>query len=128
MDLVGVLRRGGPPGADRPDRLVGDHELRHLPRRQSSQPDLQLAPHHRLDLTPITFVELLPDAEHWSQALSGDRRHLSPHRLVRVAEDMAAFGVPCQHEGRAGVAGHRRRDRASKGARCFPVDVLDSQL
>ena len=72
--LAGLRRRGVAAGADRPDRLVGDHERGDLVAGQAveARPDLPVE-HRRASRSPSRSVERLADADD-RRELGGDAR------------------------------------------------------
>src|SRR5690554_2051738 len=62
VHLLRRLRRGGPPGADRPDGLVGDDDAIGRERGHDRRERVDLAPDHRLGLPRFPLLEGLPDA------------------------------------------------------------------
>ena len=123
--LLGLLGGRVAPGADRPDRLVGDHDLGEAARRTLGQVGLELASKHRLGLT---------------------RRRARPRSLRRRGSASApprAPPAPCapaprrsRRTGRGARSGrgstpstpssveHRGRDLAGERARRLLVHVL----
>src|SRR5207247_11349155 len=61
--LAGLRRGGGLAGPDRPDRLVGDHDLRALVLVNARQCLRQLRSQHRLGLIAGALVPRLANAE-----------------------------------------------------------------
>ena len=119
--LVRLLRhlgRGGLPGADRPDRLVGDHEvvvgLEHA----------DLAAEDVVGLARLALGQGLADAgDHVQPALQ--RGAAAPRDgLVGLAEVLAAFRVADERAVDAELAEHRRGDLAGERAFALPVAVL----
>jgi hypothetical protein len=61
--LAGLLRRGVPARADRPDRLVGEHERPDLVARQAVEGHADLPVQHRERLARLALLERLADAD-----------------------------------------------------------------
>ena len=71
------LRRGGvAPGADRPDRLVGDDEPGDLIAGQAVEARLDLAIEHRQRFVALPFVERFSDADDRGQLRAERRQQL----------------------------------------------------
>ena len=117
------LRRGRvPPGADRPDRLVGDDESGGA-RRQAIEAVLDLPIEHRERFVPLALLERLADADDRRQA-AGDRRgHLAVDDRIGFAEQPPPLGVADDHvlaPASLSIGGHLAGERAF----ALPVDVL----
>ena len=63
MDLLGLFRGGHLAGADGPDRLVGDHDRRHLLGRQPGQRAVELAPDDLRGLARLALGQQFADAD-----------------------------------------------------------------
>ena len=85
------LRLGGIPArADRPDRLVGDHQplrVGHLLRRQL----VKLPLHDRQRLPGVALFEFFADAMNQHQPTCIDRGGLLPNQFARFAQHVPAF-------------------------------------
>ena len=84
-DLLCVLRRGHLAGADRPDRLVGDYQARHLGRRQPGEAAIELDRRKIRDrIAELRGLrdELPPD--HAAALLSAAGTHETWHELVHA--------------------------------------------
>src|SRR5580765_2467828 len=87
--LLRLLGRRGAAGADRPDRLVGDHGARDRAAIDAGQVRLKLLLEHCIGLPGIACILALADAEDWLQAGGQRRRNLARQRLVGLAEELA---------------------------------------
>ena len=120
--LLGQRGRGGLAGADRPDRLVCDHELLVRARRERDRLDLDLQ--DELGVAGLALLERLADAgDHGKTGLERGPRAAGDH-LVRVAEEVPPLRVADERPLDAELEQHRRRDLAGVGTARLPVDVL----
>ena len=118
MRVLRDLRSRGLAGPDRPHRLVGDDQP--LVRRDAGE----LALEHRLRLPCLALGLRLTDAGDDVQARLESRLRPSPDRLVRLAKELPALGVPDDGARHAEFGEHRRRYLARERALELPVDVL----
>ena len=114
MHLGDIRGRRGQSGADRPHRLVGDHEV--LRRRtvrdravELRADDVECPARHALILG-------LADADDRDQAGAPGRLRLGVHGGIRLAVINAALRVADDHGARAGVLQHFGRDVARESA------------
>src|SRR4051794_564517 len=120
--LPSLARAGGLVGADRPDRLVGDHEALAL---ADGVPDrLDLDAEHELHLSRLALLERLADASDHAQAVLQGGERAARHRLVGLTEVLAPLGVADNRARDAELEQHRRRHLPGEGAVCGPVHVL----
>ena len=114
MKRVRLLRQVGRrrlAGADRPDRLVGDHELLVLAGGEGDRLDLDLE--HELGVARLALLERLADAGDHAEP-GFERRPGAPgDALVGLAEELAPLRVPDERA-------LRRRARAASAARPRP--------
>ncbi len=125
MRSLGHRRRGRLAGADRPDRLVGDHDTGGLRPRALRPGRGRAGPERRTSVAPASrSASRLPDAEDRVETDRQRRRHLLGQRLVRLAEELAPLGVAEEDAGRAGVGEHRHRNLARVRAALGLMAVL----
>src|SRR2546425_9354037 len=119
------LPRGrGAARADRPDRLVGDHAPGDLGGRGAGEGARHLPLDDRGGRVGVPLGERLADADGRRELGGEDGVQAAVHRLVGLAEVLAALGVPDDDVRAPRLAQHRRRDLAGVGALRLPVDVL----
>src|SRR5690242_6346107 len=80
--LLGLPGGRRAPGADRPDRLVGDDDRAQVPGLDPLEVGAQLALEHRLGLARVARLLALADAEDRLEAGRERRRDLPGKRLV----------------------------------------------
>ena len=115
--LLGLLGRRHPPGADRPDRLVRDHDLAELlGRRRLARSSWTWWRSLRSVSPRLALLLGLAHAQDRHQAGRERRRDLQRERPVGLAEQLAALGVAEDHAVDAELDQHRRRDLAGEGA------------
>ena len=115
----GLLGRRGAAGADRPDRLVGDHDLGEVGSASTlGEVGLELALEHRLGLVRRRAASSVsPTQRIGSSPAASAAGDLARQRLVGLAEELAALGVAEDDRLDAELDQHRRRDLAGEGAR-----------
>ena len=115
--LLGDLRRRGAAGADRPDRLVGDHELAAARGRHPGEAarELALEPRRRSGPPRAARATRRRRRSAGSRA-SSSRARLARHVVVGLAEQRAALAVADDRVAAAGRREHPRRDLAGEGA------------
>ena len=86
-----LLGGGGPAGSDRPDGLVGDHEVVVLAGGEGDRLDLDLQ--HELHVARLALLERLADARDHAEARLECRTRAARDHLVRLAEQLPALGV-----------------------------------
>ena len=119
--LARLLGRRGLAGADRPDRLVGDHQPLVRAGRLGNRLDLE--PQHEHHLPGLALLERLADAGDHAQPVperGAGRRAMS--RRSRRSTAAAPSGRRSRRDAELGQ--HRRRDFAGEGALVGPVHVL----
>ena len=120
-------RGGGQPGADGPDRLVGDDRALERLRARQVEHGFQLLEDAELGLPVPALLLGLTHAEHRDQACVLGRDELAGHEfaalvVVLPALAMAHQAIACTH-----VDQHRRRDFAGIGALLVAADVLRAE-
>ncbi|MDZ7630466.1 MAG: hypothetical protein U5K74_03640 [Gemmatimonadaceae bacterium] len=116
---------GSPAGADRPDRLVGEHHRGDLRLVDAGDARAKLTQHGGFGVARVTLGEELTDAQHRCQPRAEGRLHLEVRLRVRLTEDVPALRMPDQDVRRAGVPRHRRGILARERALVLVMDVLD---
>ena len=116
--LLGDLRRRRAPGADRPHRLVGDHEP--LVLRESRD----LAFEHRFGLLGLALCLGLPHARDDRETRLERGVDSQPHGVVGLAEVLPALGMADEGSLHAELEQHRRGHLAREGTFELPVHVL----
>ena len=119
-----LRRRRVAPGADRPDGLVGNHQLTDLLRRQVIQALLDLTVEHLERLVALALVQRLADAGDRRQAGGKRRVHLPVHHRIGLAEQRPPLGVADDDVLGAGFADHRTADLAGERPLALPVKIL----
>ena len=125
VDFLGLRGRRRAAGADRPDRLVRDHEALRGDRAVDA---VEAARELRVDdverAAAVALGEHLADAHDRAEPGRERGARFLADALVRVAEELAALAVTDDRPGRAGVGEQRRRDLAGERAARFPEAVL----
>src|SRR2546421_4822540 len=121
MDLRGILRCRIAARANRPHRLIGDgHVCLHArPERR-----VELPCHHRKRLACLALREGLAHAQYRVQAGADRSRDFLGGLFVRLAEHVAALGVPDQRCASARLSREGTGDRARESAFRLPMNVL----
>ena len=124
---LGDLRHGRrAPGADRPDRLVGDSEL--LGREPIRQRARELARDHGERLARVALGQRLADADDGARApRAAPPRTLAAHQRVALAMIGAALGMAEDDVAAAGIAQHRGADVAGMRALLGRVAILAAE-
>src|SRR5215468_12376472 len=91
--LLRVLRRGDLAGADRPHRLVGDHDVSGLLGRDPGQVGVELGHAVRDVLPGLPHGQSLAHAQDRDQAMPERRPHLRVDQCVVLAVVLAPLGV-----------------------------------
>src|SRR5262245_13881435 len=125
--LSGVRRLGVAARADRPDRLVRDHDVGGVLRPDAAQGHAHLRGHAILGRPHVALLQGLADAQDRRHAVGEHRSHFLVHGLVRVAEHRAALGMPNHDVGDLERLEHRGRDLAGERPLVLPVDVLGAE-
>ena len=126
--LLGLLGGGHLAGPDRPDRLVGDHDVAEPLGVDARQVLLDLMAELALGVAALALLLGLADAQHRQQPGVERGRHLLGQRPVGLAEQLAPLGVPEDHAVHADLGQHRRRDLAGERALVRVVHVLGEDL
>jgi hypothetical protein len=122
MDLLDIPGRRGEPGSDRPDRLIGHHQV--VGARSIRQRMGKLVATNLKRLTGVALPLGLPDADDGQETGSPDRLRLLTHQGVALAMVGAAFGMADDNCAGAGVRKHFGREIAGMGAGRLGVAVL----
>src|SRR5579859_217002 len=118
---VGILRRRGAAGADRPDRLVRDDDRRQVVDAVKRGPNL--AGDDDFGLTALLLFETFAHTDdRYERVLEGRLDLAADQRIILVAV-LAAFGVAKNDIGREALE-HPRGDLTGEGAPGFGVQVL----
>ena len=128
MDLLSLIGRGGLAGADRPHRLVRNHELVAISGGDILEADVHLALDDFVELSGFALLERLADAHDCGEACSNDGAGALVDGLVRHAEVLATLGVADNDILGTSIDEHSRGDLARVGAARLPVGVLGTSL
>ena len=109
VNFFRLLRRGILARADRPHRLVGDHDLPKLLGGQAGERALELAANDPHGLLRLPLGQRFTEADDGSQPGLQGRVDLVVDLGVGLAEDVAAFAVAEDHVSAAEILQHRRR-------------------
>src|SRR5262245_2982140 len=110
VHLLGGLRRRGPAGADRPDRLVGDHELGRARLGHQREAARELAGHDVDRAAGLALLERLADAHDRRDPGREQRRGLVRYVRVALAVVGAALAVADDRIATAELREHRGGD------------------
>ena len=124
MHFLRHCRRRRLAGADRPDRLVGQHQLRHGIRTHHFQHRVELGADHGLRGARLALAQRFADAHDRGQAGIQRRPGLARDEVVRFAMVGAALGVADDHVTATEILQHRGTDFAGEGAARLGRDVL----
>src|SRR5450759_5117690 len=125
--FVSVLRVGTLAGADRPHRLVRDHQAGRIVGRTVGQARLDLRAHDLVRGPGVVVVGQLPDAHDHVELAAKRGRRLPGHHLIRLAKVDAALRV-AGDDPVAPTLQHRGRDLARIRTRKLPEAVLRTEL
>ena len=117
-----LVAGGRAPGADRPDRLVGDDQPVGGGIARQAAFELGREPLQRPPGQP--FLLGLADAEHDQEPVRQRRLGLGAHDRIGLAQPMPPLGVPDDHGLGPRILEHRRADRAGEGTLGLLVAVL----
>ena len=116
VDFLGEFGRGGLAGADRPDRLVGDHDVRRAVHRHEREALLDLRADDRKRLAGLALLVGFAAADDRSNAGVEQRFGLPGHECVVFTEECAALAVADDRVAAAQFDQHRWRDLARERA------------
>ena len=122
MNLLDISRRRRQPGADRPDRLIGHHQIGR--RRAVRQRTRELPAADIQRLAGIALLLGLADADDRDQPRPPGRFRLLPDQRVGLAMVGAPLGMPDDDGAGAGIRQHFRREIAGMGARRLRMAIL----
>src|SRR5450830_1146755 len=122
MRLGHVGRCRGQSGADRPDRLVREHQIG--ARTAIGQRAIELAADHRQGLPALALGALFADANNREQTRAACGHGLGAHLGVGFMMVGAAFGMPDNHRHGTGVLEHFGGDIAGMGAGRLRMAIL----
>ena len=117
-----LLGRGGLAGADRPHRLVGDHEPLVLAGGERDRLDLDLE--HELGVAGLALLQRLADAGDHAEPGFERGARAAGDGLVALAEQLPTLRVADERALDAELEQHLGRDLAGVGALRLPVHVL----
>ena len=126
--VLGLLGRGHQPGADGPDRLIGDDDVAQARAVELLEALLHLVAQLALGVAGLALVLGLADAEDRLQAGVERGRDLLRQRAVGLVVVLAALGVAEHDAVDVELGEHRRRDLAREGAGGRLVHVLRVDL
>ena len=124
MDFLRLVGSRRAAGADRPDGLISDDELRAVGGRNVLEADVHLADDDFLELAGVALLERLADADDGGEACGDRGPGTQVDGLVGLAEVLAALAVADDDVLRARVKQHPRRNLARVRAGLLPVAVL----
>ena len=122
VHLGDICRRRGQPGADRPDRLVGDDEIGRARRLGNRAAQLPADDGERL--ARLALALRLADADDGGKPGAMGGRGLGADLGVLLAVVLAALGMADDREGRPGIGEHLGGDVAGEGAGFLGVAIL----
>src|SRR5262245_66295169 len=94
VHLLGLLRRGNPARADRPNRFLGNDEAAHSSGIAPLQSVAHLPVNHVEGLSRFALLQRLTDAHDRHQPLALCALYLFVDGLVRLTEVPPTLGVP----------------------------------
>lgn len=127
MNLLGLLRGRGFPGAYGPDRLVGNHGLAERGNPGEIQHGIELGTDNRLGLPAFAMLQQLANAENRQQARRLRGNELARDPLVRFRVVLASFGMTDQHVIAADVLQHRAGHFAGIGTLRMFAEILRTE-
>ena len=104
MNLLNIFGRRGQAGADRPNRLIGHHQI--VGPRAVRQRDVELPAADVEGMTGIALALGFADADDRGEAGAPDRLRLLPNQHVGLAVVGAALGVADNDDARPGIRQH----------------------
>ncbi len=126
MDLGDLAERRGAPGADCPDRFVGDHRVGARRRVRDGARKLRADDIERA--SRVAVIARLSQADDGDKARGQRRLGLGADQRVGFAVIGAAFGMAEDHMACARVAQHRGRNVACMRARGGAVAILAAKM
>ena len=93
MHFLGLLGRGDPAGADRPNRLVGDHQPADLLRRNAGQRAVELPADHFVRAAGFAIGQQLADANDRRQPGGQCGQQLLVHLGIGFLEQLPPLAV-----------------------------------
>ena len=122
MNLLDIGGRRRQPGTDRPDRLIGHHQIgRRGAVRQRSR---ELAATNIERLAVIALLPGLADADDGNKTGAPAGLRLQPHQRVTLTMIGAALRMADDDRGGAGIRQHFGREVAGMGARDLGMAIL----
>ena len=122
MNLGDVVGRRDIAGADRPDRLIGDHQFPFFPFVGKRAGELASDDSEMLAASALRVA--LADADDRRQSAGKGRFGLRPDQLVCLMLVGPSLGMADDRHSRAGLLDHRHRDASGMGTARRRVDVL----
>lgn len=122
VDLGDLLRGRGAAGADRPDRLVGDHRVLGGGALRDADGELRADDVERAAL--LALLHGLADADDAAETRAAGTQSLGVDAVVGLVMVGAPLGMADDDVGCAEIGEHLRRDRAGEGAVRPGVQVL----
>src|SRR2546429_683505 len=126
VDRGGVVGGRVAAGADRPHRLVRDHDARQRPAVETAQRGGKLADDHRQRVPRVALRERFSDAQHRPGPRPERRAHFATSVFVGLAEQVASLGMADQRDASSSLERERGGNRTGERAFRLPVDVLDT--
>ena len=120
--------RGVTPGADRPDRLVGDHCFLQFLWIQTGETAAQLDRQYFFHIAFVALLERFSDANNRTQFRFVRGAHLAIDHFIRLTEQRAAFAVAEHDVMHKQIAQKRSADLAGKRAALLPIHILRADL
>ncbi len=127
MGVLCILSGGTSAGPDRPYRLIRDYHLPHRLTRNFPKPEPQLPLIDRVRLPGFTLIERLTNAQDYLEPRFQSPKHLAVDQIIRLADDMASFGMSDKYRLSTTFDEHLGRDFAGKCARRPVPDILSTK-
>jgi hypothetical protein len=127
VDILRVLGLCGVAGANRPNRLVGNHQRRQRSGVEALDCRFHLAQHDVERLASLPLLQALAYAQDWHDVVRQQGGDLFSHTRVGFAEELTPLRVTNDAVPAAHVDQKRGAEFARPGARIFPVRVLCRQ-
>ena len=127
MDRDGLIRRGGPPCPNGPDRLIGDcHDLEGR-RLNPLQRDAKLSLNDRLRIACIAIRQRFPHTENRLKSMSNGRMHFPIRPDVLFSEILPSFRMTDEDKVATKILQHEAGHLAGEGSLFFPVKILRTE-